>query len=564
MTNKDLLQKVLGILKKEYLNIKYLNIKLRNNYINNFSGIINWLYWINESDTEIKNYLKDIFNILEEITNVNELTKFMFKHKLGYNNKKALTEILDIDKLNIRNYIDRIEQTKNIGKKNLFNEFQKKAIKSIEDSNNLLISAPTSVGKSTLIRWYALQKFKEGKMVIFIVPTLSLVNEYFNFLNKEGVATNLSSTYKKNSINILTQERALNLFSNNMSLIDKNTVLIFDEFYTTMADSYSERSNFNWNLLISAKKQSAKSYFLLPYLKNSSIQIENRIDNFKVKELNSDNSLSTQLIFHYNEKDNLVYYNGKEGINLKINHENEWWKEILKTRKQSIIYISNSKIYFLNIDNINPHNLDNEYKKKIIINYVREFITEYDNFRIFEFIKMNCLIHNGNMETTLRRMIEKSFREGDFINIFCSSTITYGVNLNCERLIILNSRTNGNKADYLNLANLVGRVGRVGSKIVGEVFTSIKSVFNKFNKFQPDSIFNKNIKTNEIELKNIIEKVKQNKEKNMENWNKIVFNIKSKKNNVKFSRELSDSLDSIENKVIDPEGNIKKITRNII
>ncbi|ALD66583.1 DEAD/DEAH box helicase [Spiroplasma cantharicola] len=555
MNNISLLKKILDLLKKIYLKVNYCKIKLKNDYINNFSGIINWLYWINESNIEIKNYLKDIYNILEGLTDINELRKFMFKYKLGYNDKKSLNEISDIDKLNITNYIDRIKNTVNITENSLFNEFQKKALKQMEDNNNLLISAPTSVGKSTLIRWYALNKFNNGQMIIFIVPTLSLVNEYFNNFNKMGISSNLSSIYKSNSINILTQERALNLISNNMSQINKNTVLLFDEFYTTMVNPYQERSNFNWNLLIIAKKQNIKSYFLLPYLKNSAQQIEDRISDFKVKEFNSDNSLSTQLIYFYDKNKNRMFFNKNEGINLEI--KEDWWKKILAFKKQTIVYISNREIYSLDTTKIPIHDLNNNFKKNIISNYIKEFITEFEDYRIFDFMKRNCLIHNGNMEATLRRMIEKCFRESDFNYIFCSSTITYGVNLNCERLIILNSKTDGNKADYLNLANLVGRVGRLGSKIVGEVFTDIRKVFDTFLNFDPDSIFVDNIKKNEKELENIIEKLNLNKERNIEHWNQVVLNIKSKKNNVKFSNKLSVSLDNVEKKIIDPEGNIE-------
>ena len=66
-----------------------------------------------------------------------------------------------------------------------YSEFQKIAIKSIEDGNHTLITAHTGSGK-TLPAEYAINFFtKKGKKVIYTSPIKALSNQKFNDFTKK-------------------------------------------------------------------------------------------------------------------------------------------------------------------------------------------------------------------------------------------------------------------------------------------------------------------------------------------------------------------------------------------
>ena len=55
---------------------------------------------------------------------------------------------------------------------------QDKIIRKLEESDkSLIISAPTSSGKTLPVIWLAGKYVKEGKRVIYAVPSIALVNE---------------------------------------------------------------------------------------------------------------------------------------------------------------------------------------------------------------------------------------------------------------------------------------------------------------------------------------------------------------------------------------------------
>ena len=60
---------------------------------------------------------------------------------------------------------------------------QKEIIEKLEENGrSLLISAPTSSGKTLPVIWLAGRYVKEGRRVIYAVPSVALVNEKVNEL----------------------------------------------------------------------------------------------------------------------------------------------------------------------------------------------------------------------------------------------------------------------------------------------------------------------------------------------------------------------------------------------
>ena len=67
----------------------------------------------------------------------------------------------------------------------VYSEFQKNAMKAIEEGNHVLITAHTGSGK-TLPAEYAIEHFiKKGKKVIYTAPIKALSNQKYNDFTKK-------------------------------------------------------------------------------------------------------------------------------------------------------------------------------------------------------------------------------------------------------------------------------------------------------------------------------------------------------------------------------------------
>ena len=110
------------------------------------------------------------------------------------------------------------------------------------DNERLIgISAPTSAGKSFVILLKILSKLCiESFDVVYIVPTLSLLNQVSEDFNKTIQQLHISNcmvsnsyvernTSSVNTIYVLTQEKAITAFSDERNSFKKDIILVADE-----------------------------------------------------------------------------------------------------------------------------------------------------------------------------------------------------------------------------------------------------------------------------------------------------------------------------------------------
>ena len=126
-------------------------------------------------------------------------------------------------------------------KKFLLTEFQKKIWENMDKEKVIGISAPTSAGKSFVILIKTIYKMLNNNLdIIYIVPTLSLLNQVTEDYNKMLKLLNISNYKIKNNfeydidsnvniVYILTQEKALAAFSNEKKAFNKKMILIVEK-----------------------------------------------------------------------------------------------------------------------------------------------------------------------------------------------------------------------------------------------------------------------------------------------------------------------------------------------
>ena len=160
----------------------------------------------------------------------------------------------------------------------VFHHAQAEVYYSLMKGQNIILSAPTSFGKSLIID--AIIASKKHRNIAVIVPTIALIDETRKRLSKYKddykIITHPSQEIKEQNILILTQERALVII--NKIHID---FFIIDEFYKlSPTKSDTQRAHILNHVFYQLIKQDAQFYLLGPNIEQISTGL---LDNVKFR-----------------------------------------------------------------------------------------------------------------------------------------------------------------------------------------------------------------------------------------------------------------------------------------
>lgn len=352
-------------------------------------------------------------------------------------------------------------------------------------------SAPTSMGKTYLIKKYIEYKVKSGEEINFgiTVPSKALITEVRSSLLKDLGAELSRNSYRiissaeeytlqyenRNYIFVMTPERLSNLLSEDREL--RLDYLFIDESQkVTETDS---RSIYYYDIIDQIKnwRQLPKITFASPLIPNPDLFLE-LIDNNEQNYIRINESPVTQnrfIIDRYNKK--LSIYNDWDNGLEKLSTFSETSiphivLQILKTmtrKTQSLIYygskadvMSDAVIIsreLPDIDNPELQELSEYISRKIHPNYV-----------LVNLVKKGIAFHIGELPIDVRTKIEEAYRSGTLRIILCTSTLLEGVNLPADNIFVSSLNNGKNKLSQLEFLNLIGRVGRLGHSMFGNVF----------------------------------------------------------------------------------------------
>lgn len=382
----------------------------------------------------------------------------------------------------------------------ILTDFQKKLWDYLESNNSVSFSAPTSAGKSFILKQFVVKKIKENSQfkILYILPSRALINEtnydLKEFLKKENVNEEvlLTSipTIKMTShkvIYVLTQERAT-------ILLEQDPKILFDLIIVDEAQSISnnQRGIILQNLLqnVFEKNPNTPVVFSSPFVKNP--EIFEKIYKKDIKNIpdNTNNviqNLITASVENNNIELNLVnernIYLGsikskQNGYNLpkKKNRLAFLAKELTLGTDKSIIYANGpaeaEEIAQLLYDALEPIKINNNLKD--LSRYIKSHL--HNQFSLALFLTRGVAFHYGDLPSNIRIGIEDEFKNpnGDIKFIVCTSTLLEGVNLPAKNIFIENPHK-GKEKDALPLSkhefwNLAGRAGRLTKDFYGNVF----------------------------------------------------------------------------------------------
>ena len=328
---------------------------------------------------------------------------------------------------------------------------QQLEILSILENDNIFVSAPTSFGKTFVALEFIKRHENMLKNIIFIVPTLALMNEllkkiYDYFSDKFNICINSSEDLEEKNIFIFVPERSDNVFIEKIKDVEID-LLVFDEIYKLKAEKKKDITGDD--RLISMNKvylfliNKAKKIILLgPFIR--------------------------KITFDQTKLDIVKFYTNYMPVCNKVSkiNSNDWQIDLFDDK--TLVYFKRpEEIYF----KVNSLIMNVEIKPELLIKY-REEIKYLENeignnWYVIELLKRGIGIHHGKTPMFLRKFYETEYNLGSITTLLCTSTLMEGINTPTNKLFIVGEINNS-----FELNNLIGRVGRLNPQhpIIGNVF----------------------------------------------------------------------------------------------
>lgn len=355
-------------------------------------------------------------------------------------------------------------------------EDQRHLLSLLNSDKNVIVSAPTSFGKSLLIEEIvASRKFKN---IVIIQPTLALLDETRRKLKKYDenykliVRTSQETSIEKGNIYLFTAERV-----NEYKEFKDIDFIIVDEFYKLSSKRDDERADsLNNALHYILKTFNCKFYLLGPNIDGISEGFEGKYNAIFYKTQSSLVDVKSIDLYTSNKEifDKTSHHskNGyKEAILFK---ENKLFELLLeKYDEQSIIYCSSpNRVRYLSQKFCNfliSKEITKINSKLDITEWITQNISK--NWSLISLLENNIGIHDGALQKHITTTIIDYFNKGKINFLFCTTTIIEGVNTSAKNIIFFDSTKGVNtKIDYFDYSNIKGRAGRLMIHYTGTIY----------------------------------------------------------------------------------------------
>ena len=362
-----------------------------------------------------------------------------------------------------------------------FSPPQYDALSFLENNDKIIFSAPTSFGKTMIVKEYIFRK--KPNNIIYIVPTNALAyeletsfkenNNFSDYLVYDKLLSD-SIIENKKMLFIGTQEKFLEL---DHSLLGKIDLFVIDEAYKLQESVNNIRSYKLSETFLNSFVLNSRKIFLL-----SPIAEFIGFEKYNFSNFNSN--------FNAVEKNYILL------------DERYFFESFLKEGEE------NKTILFCS----SPNQINETYYK--IKNYKHKnikssFLTQlkqdiHPEWVVVKLLERGILVHHGQMPKYIQnRMINLFNHDEKYKILLGTNSISEGINTVTKNLFIHPENTVGDK---LLLKNTIGRAGRLGKYPIGHIF-SVKELESEIE----DTIQIKLAISEEKELKEIVESKQDDK-----------------------------------------------------
>jgi late competence protein required for DNA uptake (superfamily II DNA/RNA helicase) len=339
-----------------------------------------------------------------------------------------------------------------------FHEEQQEISQQLQSGNSVILSAPTSFGKSLLIE--ELISSKKYQNLVIIQPTLALLDETRKKLNKYRelynvvVSTSQNPSEKQGNVFLFTGERVVEY--PNFPKID---FFIIDEFYKLSLDREDDRAVTLNQAFHKLLKHTNKFYLLGPVIKSIPISFQEKM-NIGIRYTNFSTVAVDEIPVITRPK-----ANKEEKLNVLF--------ELLSSfTEPTLIYCSAPEKTMMIADAFAAiHKTNGSYKEKNkdIIEWVEENVN--NKWSLVNCLSKGIAFHNGALPRHLGSSIVDAFNSGAAKYLFCTATLIEGVNTTAKNIVLFDN-TKGNRIpiDFFDYKNIAGRSGRMKVHYTGRIY----------------------------------------------------------------------------------------------
>jgi hypothetical protein len=326
---------------------------------------------------------------------------------------------------------------------------QMAALNDLFDGKNLILSAPTSFGKSLLID--ALLASGRYERVAIVLPTIALLDEFRRRLRRRfrdtfNVVMHPGDKPGEGPIIFLgTQERLIN--RTDLGTIDLTVV---DEFYKLDPNRRDERSVTLNAAVYKLLGRSRQFFFLGPNIDGIQVSPDGRwkfeflrtrfstvaVDTF---DLTAVDDKRARLLDEIGEDANwpaLVFVSSPDKANR------------LATEAAELMAVSETSTPFSD--------------------WLRENVGR--GWPLVKVVEYGFAVHHGRIPRAIASQMVRMFNTGELPVLFCTSTLIEGVNTAAKTVLIFDKTISRSRYDFFTFANIRGRAGRLGQHHIGRVF----------------------------------------------------------------------------------------------
>lgn len=339
---------------------------------------------------------------------------------------------------------------------------QKELYDLFNSKRRLVVSAPTSFGKSRITR--EIIAHNSYKHIVVVVPTNALLSEtYFTFRMDERLSkynlifsTHIEPT-TSDSIYIFTPEK-FDLYSDEHD-IDYD-FFVFDEVYKV--DSSDKRSSVFSNCLYKAYKKECDYYLIGPYFNKFSEKfLEKTGGHFKKFETDIVQKITRN---YFSEEEACL----PTGILKKLKGKDSRLKNAIKNLDgQTIVYVSrkdSAETRAKIISESRKSEINNKYLNQLV-EYISKNISR--EWQLISFLRKGVAFHHAGVPKYIQTEIVDLFNSGIIDVIVCTPTLTEGVNTTAKNVIFFDTKKADIDLTGFEVKNITGRSGRFGQHFVG-------------------------------------------------------------------------------------------------
>jgi hypothetical protein len=332
----------------------------------------------------------------------------------------------------------------------VFHRVQAQVYWRLVDGENVILSAPTSFGKSLIID--ALIASGKYKRIALVVPTIALIDEtrkrLSRFADVYKIVTHASqpADAARGTIYVLTQERVIERED-----LDHLDLFVIDEFYKLDpsgggGDRVAILNHAFYKLLKTAKQ----FYLLGPNIR--SIPIDFR-DRFEARLIVSD------FVTVASDVRRVDQTGGRREALVRLTKEIDGSTLIYCSSPGSVRGVAQLMVE-REVCSIRPGMAG-------VTDWIgRNF---HPDWIVARALAHGIGVHHGRLPRALAQLQVRLFNSGALKFLVCTSTLIEGVNTAAKRVVIYDNKISKKPFDYFTYRNIQGRSGRMFRHFVGTV-----------------------------------------------------------------------------------------------